>query len=117
MTRPPHAAASLRGRPAGAADLPAIVALHESALAADGGTPFAAAEWLLRRWYLDGVSASLAVFRDDELAGICACRPGQPDGCWTSRSPPPGGLPPGALPPGGAPQLPRKRRSSWRPSH
>lgn len=68
-------------REAGAADLSAIVALHEAAAAVDGGSPFAAAQWLLRRWYLDGVEASLAAFRDDALIGICARRPGgQPDG-------------------------------------
>lgn len=72
--------AARQWRQAGPADLPAIVALHQSALAADGGTPFAADEWLMRRWYIDGVRASLAVFSGGELAGICASRPGQPDG-------------------------------------
>lgn len=63
------------------ADLPAITALHALALAIDGGSPFAAAEWLLRRWYIDGVDASLAAFRGDELVGICARRrPDRPDG-------------------------------------
>jgi len=68
-------------REIGPADPPAIVALHEAAAAVDGGSPFAAAQWLLRRWYIDGVEASLAAFRDDALIGICARRPGgQPDG-------------------------------------
>jgi mycothiol synthase len=66
---------SLRWRQAGPGDLPAIVAVHEAAAATDGGSPFAAAEWLLRRWYLDDVEASLAAFRGHELIGICARRP------------------------------------------
>ncbi len=71
----------LRWRQVGLADLPAITALHTAAVATDGGSPFAAAEWLLRRWYLDHVDASLAAFRGDELIGISARRaPGLPAG-------------------------------------
>lgn len=63
------------------ADLPAMTALHALALAVDGGSPFAAAEWLLRRWYIDGSDASLAAFRGDELIGVCARRhPDSSDG-------------------------------------
>jgi mycothiol synthase len=72
---------ALNWRKAEPADLPAIAALHTRALAVDGGSPFAAADWLLRRWYVDGIDASLAAFRADELIGICARRyPGAPDG-------------------------------------
>ena len=71
----------LRWRQVGLADLPAITALHTAAVATDGGSPFAAAEWLLRRWYLDHVDASLAAFRGDELIGISARRaPSRPAG-------------------------------------
>ena len=59
----------LRWRQVDPADLPAITALHASALAVDGGSPFAAADWLLRRWYIDGVDASLAAFCGSELIG------------------------------------------------
>ena len=64
----------LRWRQVDPADLPAITALHASALAVDGGSPFAAADWLLRRWYIDGVDASLAAFCGSELIGVCARR-------------------------------------------
>jgi len=71
----------LRWRQVDPADLPAITALHASALAVDGGSPFAAADWLLRRWYIDGVDASLAAFCGSELIGVCARRhPDRPDG-------------------------------------
>src|SRR5215471_18609924 len=71
----------LRWRQVDPADLPAITTLHASALAVDGGSPFAAADWLLRRWYIDGVDASLAAFCDSELTAVCARRhPDRPDG-------------------------------------
>ena len=64
----------LRWRQIDRDDLPAITTLHAAALAVDGGSPFAAADWLLRRWYVDGVDVSLAAFRGDELIGVSARR-------------------------------------------
>jgi len=66
----------LRWRQVDPADLGAITTLHASALAVDGGSPFAAADWLPRRWYIDGVDASLAAFCGSELIGVCAKTPG-----------------------------------------
>jgi ribosomal protein S18 acetylase RimI-like enzyme len=48
--------------------------LYERALARDGGQPFAADEWLLRRWFIDEVEDSLAVFGAERLVGACAWR-------------------------------------------
>lgn len=70
-----------RGREVTAADLPAITALHAAAAEVDGGSPLAAAGWLLSRWYLDHIDVSRAVFSGGELIGVCARRfPGRPDG-------------------------------------
>jgi ribosomal protein S18 acetylase RimI-like enzyme len=55
-------------------DLVVLGGLSAEALAADGGSPFAADEWLMRRWYIDGVEASFAAVREGELAGACARR-------------------------------------------
>ena len=57
-----------------AGDLPGLVGLYERAAARDGGQPFAAKEWLLRRWFIDGVEDSLAVVDADRLVGACAWR-------------------------------------------
>jgi mycothiol synthase len=63
------------------ADLPAIGTLHAAALAVDGGSPFAAADWLLRRWYVDDVDASLVALCGDELIAVSARRyPAAPAG-------------------------------------
>jgi ribosomal protein S18 acetylase RimI-like enzyme len=71
----------LRWREVTAADLPAITALHAAAAEVDGGSPFAAAESLLSRWYLHGIDVSRAVFGGEELIGACARRrPERPDG-------------------------------------
>src|SRR5215467_4817687 len=63
-----------RWRALSESDLPAVTALSAEALADDGGSPFAAAGWLMSRWYADGVAASFAVFSSGELAGVCARR-------------------------------------------
>ena len=57
-----------------ACDLPELTALYARALAADGGQPFAADEWLLRRWFIEDVEDSRAALADDRLAGVCAWR-------------------------------------------
>lgn len=57
-------------------DLPGLIGLYGRALATDGGQPFAAEEWLLRRWFVDGVEDSVGVFADDHLVGACARRDG-----------------------------------------
>ncbi len=57
-----------------ATDLPALTALYVRALARDGGQPFAADEWLLRGWYVEGVQDTLAAFEGDRLVGACAWR-------------------------------------------
>jgi len=62
-------------RPVSQADAPAIMALSGAALAVDGGSPFAAAEWLIRRWYTGGTEASLAALDGGEMVGACARRP------------------------------------------
>jgi len=48
--------------------------MYARALACDGGQPFAADEWLLRRWYIDGIQDGLAVFDGERLVGACAWR-------------------------------------------
>jgi mycothiol synthase len=55
-------------------DLPGLTGLYERALARDGGQPYAADEWLLRRWFIEGVEDSLAVTDADRLVGVCAWR-------------------------------------------
>jgi ribosomal protein S18 acetylase RimI-like enzyme len=55
-------------------DLGVLGELSAEALAVDGGSPFAADEWWMRRWYIDGVEASFAVVREGELAGASARR-------------------------------------------
>lgn len=55
-------------------DLPGLTALYERSLASDGGQPYAADEWLLRRWYIEGVEDSLAVVDANRLIGACAWR-------------------------------------------
>jgi mycothiol synthase len=73
--------AGLRWREVRAADLPAITVLHAAAAEVDGGSPFAAAEWLLSRWYIDDIDVSRAVFDGGELIGVCARRfPGRSAG-------------------------------------
>lgn len=57
-----------------ACDMPGLTGLYQRALARDGGQPFAADDWLLRRSFVDGVEDSLAVFDADRLAGVCAWR-------------------------------------------
>jgi mycothiol synthase len=57
-----------------ACDLPELAALYARALAADGGQPFAADEWLVRRWFIEDVEDSRAALADDRLAGACAWR-------------------------------------------
>src|SRR5215469_1189357 len=57
-----------------ACDLPGLTVMYERALACDGGQPFAADEWLLRRWYIDGIQDGLAVFDGERLVGACAWR-------------------------------------------
>lgn len=64
----------LNWRPLTAYDLPGLTGLYERALATDGGQPFAAEEWALRRWFIDGVEDSIGVFDAGHLAGACACR-------------------------------------------
>ena len=50
------------------------MALYAEALAVDGGQPYAGDEALLRRWYADGIEASLAAFDGGRLVGVCARR-------------------------------------------
>jgi mycothiol synthase len=57
-----------------ARDIPAVVTLYAEALAVDGGQPYAGDEPLLRRWYADGMQASLAAFHGGRLIGLCARR-------------------------------------------
>ena len=57
-----------------ACDLPGLTGLYARALACDGGQPFAADEWLLRRWYIEGTEDSLAVVDGERLVGACAWR-------------------------------------------
>ena len=64
----------LSWRALAACDMPELTGLYQRALACDGGQPFAADEWLLRRWFVDGVEDSLAVFEADRLVGVCAWR-------------------------------------------
>ncbi len=64
----------LNWRRLAACDLPELAALYARALAADGGQPFAADEWLLRRWFIEDVEDSRAALADDRLAGACAWR-------------------------------------------
>lgn len=57
-----------------ACNLPGLTGLYARALAHDGGQPFAADEWLLRRWFIDGVEDSIALVGADRLIGACAWR-------------------------------------------
>jgi mycothiol synthase len=61
-------------RPLAARDLPGLLGLYRRALAVDGGQPHAGEEWLLRRWYIDDIEDSLAVFDGERLVGACAWR-------------------------------------------
>jgi mycothiol synthase len=61
-------------------DMPGLTELYQRALACDGGQPFAADEWMLRRWFVDGIEDSLAVFEADRLVGVCAWRYGSSAG-------------------------------------
>jgi mycothiol synthase len=71
---------TIEWRPVNAADLPEITALYAAALNADGGSPFAAADWLLRRWYAGELTASLAAVRDGTLIGVCTSRAAEQPG-------------------------------------
>lgn len=64
----------LNWRRLAACDLPELTALYARALATDGGQPFAADEWLLRRWYIEDVEDSRAALIGDRLAGVYAWR-------------------------------------------
>ena len=64
----------LSWRSLAAYDLPGLTGLYARALATDGGQPFAAEEWALRRWFIDGVDDSVGVFAADQLIAACAWR-------------------------------------------